>query len=538
LGVSGKTVSKWENGSSAPTLELLAKLAHYYNVSVDKLLGLEGKTSGSMEEQIARLFAGLDRKEAVRQAFQLVRTILPAGFEAFCKDPAETESAVFPVDSERHCLHRVASPEIYQYSVSSEEMNLAVMLLRNRADFSWMQDSACSRKITSLFAFLSDTDVLSVCRFIHSDICTQHFTADFVAAHIGVAEDKVKAILDASVGFELCRRIKAQLAEGEAVIYETDGSGKLLTIISLAYQHTCDDSRGYAYHYNCRMTLMTGGGYEMSFSQNVKRLRTERKLTQEQLAEALGVSAQAISKWETSETYPDGSLLVPLAQRLEVSLDELFDNRLVSMRDLSLRIAALLKSASEAEKFPLVRDLCWQVEKGLFNRLMPIDMTYDPKEAENEESSSYILDDHGFTLMSNSDTPFFAVFPKAKEGYGGCISAQDRLRDVFEAIAYPKVMEAVSYLFEHDRGYVFEAEVLARVCNISEEETQAVMERLCALGMVYPRALSVNGKERVFFQNTLSHKLLALFILARELCYNGHYVYQSHQQNAPFFKQT
>ncbi|MBR5264964.1 MAG: helix-turn-helix domain-containing protein [Clostridia bacterium] len=276
----------------------------------------------------------------------------------------------------------------------------------------------------------------------------------------------------------------------------------------------------------------------MSFSQNVKRLRTERNLTQEQLAEALGVSAQAVSKWETSETYPDGSLLVPLAQRLGVSLDELFENRLVSMRDLSLRIAELLKSASGEEKFSLIRDLCWQVEKGLFNRLMPIDMTYDPKEAENKENSSYILDDHGFTLVSNSDTPFFAVFPQTKEGYKGCVSEQDRLRDIFEALAYPKVLEAVSYLFGHDCGYVFEAAVLAKACDISEEETLEVMERLCTLGMVYPRGLFVNGKERVLFKNTPSHKLLALFILGREFCYNGHYVLQTHQRNAPFFKQS
>ena len=62
----------------------------------------------------------------------------------------------------------------------------------------------------------------------------------------------------------------------------------------------------------------------MSLSGNIKRLRLEKNLTQEQLAAKLGVSAQAVSKWETSETYPDGALLVPLANELEGSLDVLF----------------------------------------------------------------------------------------------------------------------------------------------------------------------------------------------------------------------
>lgn len=60
----------------------------------------------------------------------------------------------------------------------------------------------------------------------------------------------------------------------------------------------------------------------MSLSENIKKARLERKLTQEQLAEKLGVSPQAVSKWETSETYPDGALLVSLSNALGVSLDE------------------------------------------------------------------------------------------------------------------------------------------------------------------------------------------------------------------------
>ena len=64
----------------------------------------------------------------------------------------------------------------------------------------------------------------------------------------------------------------------------------------------------------------------MSLSQNLKNLRVKKNMTQEQLANILGVSAQAVSKWETSETYPDGALLVPIANALDVSLDILFDN--------------------------------------------------------------------------------------------------------------------------------------------------------------------------------------------------------------------
>lgn len=52
----------------------------------------------------------------------------------------------------------------------------------------------------------------------------------------------------------------------------------------------------------------------MSLSQNIRKYRIEKGYTQEQLAAILDISAQAVSKWETSDTYPDGSLLIPLSK--------------------------------------------------------------------------------------------------------------------------------------------------------------------------------------------------------------------------------
>ena len=56
---------------------------------------------------------------------------------------------------------------------------------------------------------------------------------------------------------------------------------------------------------------------------NIKRLRKEKGVTQEQLAEAMNVSCAAVSKWERGETYPDIMLLQPLAFYFGVSLDTL-----------------------------------------------------------------------------------------------------------------------------------------------------------------------------------------------------------------------
>ena len=63
----------------------------------------------------------------------------------------------------------------------------------------------------------------------------------------------------------------------------------------------------------------------MDIGNKIKLLRQKVGVTQEQLGERLGISAQSISKWETGITMPDITLLPLLSGELGVSIDELFD---------------------------------------------------------------------------------------------------------------------------------------------------------------------------------------------------------------------
>ena len=63
----------------------------------------------------------------------------------------------------------------------------------------------------------------------------------------------------------------------------------------------------------------------MSFADKLQAERRKNGLTQEDLAEALGVSRQAVSKWEQGEGWPEAEKLLALADRFGVSLDYLMD---------------------------------------------------------------------------------------------------------------------------------------------------------------------------------------------------------------------
>ena len=67
----------------------------------------------------------------------------------------------------------------------------------------------------------------------------------------------------------------------------------------------------------------------MSFGENLQIIRKQKSLSQEALAEMLGVSRQAVSKWELGEGYPEVDKLLLLSRNLDVSVDALLGNEAV-----------------------------------------------------------------------------------------------------------------------------------------------------------------------------------------------------------------
>ncbi len=271
----------------------------------------------------------------------------------------------------------------------------------------------------------------------------------------------------------------------------------------------------------------------MSLSENIKRIRLDKNMTQEQLASRLGISAQAVSKWETSETYPDGSLLLPLAQELDVSLDELFDNKRVSMDDVSARIIRLFSETSKEARMNLARDIGWQIEKGLFNCNMNIDEKYSPDELMGCKRFSYILSDYGFTLVANGMVPFFSVFPEPKEGFGNCLEDREALGKIFTALSSTDTMNAILYLMGQKEDYIFEPAFIAKECNIADDKLAQVIDDLTFLGLIWSREIMLNGAAQILCHSCSGHTLIALFAVAQEVLYNGGYCFQSHYRSKP-----
>lgn len=63
---------------------------------------------------------------------------------------------------------------------------------------------------------------------------------------------------------------------------------------------------------------------QLDLGNNIRQLRRRDKRTQEQLADVLGVTSQAVSRWEAGGSYPDMNLIPSIANYFGVTIDELF----------------------------------------------------------------------------------------------------------------------------------------------------------------------------------------------------------------------
>ena len=115
---------------------------------------------------------------------------------------------------------------------------------------------------------------------------------------------------------------------------------------------------------------------EIIFAERLRKYRRERDLTQEQLAEKIGISPQSVSKWERGDGYPDITMLPKIANFFGISIDTLLGNdeaakeedieqfyeKLNGMYDWNERFEYNLEYARKyPERDSITYNLCWSI---------------------------------------------------------------------------------------------------------------------------------------------------------------------------------
>lgn len=173
----------------------------------------------------------------------------------------------------------------------------------------------------------------------------------------------------------------------------------------------------------------------MDIANKIKELRKKRGITQEQLANAVGVSFQAVSKWENNIALPDITLAPVLANYFGISMDELFDHNLEEIRKEVISIAR--KSYKYREENQV--EGCKIIEEGL-NKYPNNDIllcnllyliNYGKEPDKTIETALKVIDVTKDNSIKYDAFRFLAYAYKAKGDLGSARSALEQIPEIY-----------------------------------------------------------------------------------------------------------
>ena len=267
------------------------------------------------------------------------------------------------------------------------------------------------------------------------------------------------------------------------------------------------------------------------FGEHIKKHRTRRGLTQEQLADKIGLSSQAVSKWECDGSIPDALMLATVADALDVSTDRLLGRTAVHETELYGNLRELMQKTPEGMQMQKAREICWQTLKGLFHGVNTwwekSEYIHDPDEMRTITESGLLSQASGADgFMHCSHQPeaqYFGVFTKGEDGFV-LEPYSPRYRTLFVALSDEYVLRAIFALQANPIRNAREKEVLAAEWDIPEAHIDALLAKMEAIGdMVSSETLTINGEERMVYRVGVPNRIWAILIVAFEFLYSQDY---------------
>ena len=285
---------------------------------------------------------------------------------------------------------------------------------------------------------------------------------------------------------------------------------------------------------------------ETIFSKQLQKLRKQHGITQEQLAAKLGVTAQAVSKWENG-SYPDGDLLPKIADIFDVSIDNLYgrgeEKRSFEQQVMDSMLTVYNSSTDSATD--------WL--KKFINAIWAMQLTswrecryyYDIPDYKDADGS-YISEctcNKGMTYMRlNEDFRYFAFIEQPEKGFASLFSDLDKLSGLFEFLGDKMNLKTAMYLLSLDNGEVVSASTIAVHLGYPKEKIEKALQYLLSINSTNKEVLEIsvlrpdNHTEKVYGVRNFMPEMIVLLTGAYAVLNQPHgYQTSVNNRDIPFF---
>lgn len=271
----------------------------------------------------------------------------------------------------------------------------------------------------------------------------------------------------------------------------------------------------------------------MNLGSTIAKLRKERNLTQEQLGQAVGVSAQAVSKWEKGGT-PDVEMLPILARFFGISIDSLFGGESAPTEDMRQILNRWLFSFPHNKRMmELFRLLCTtfrtayytdnQSLSSVMDQLVNLPLPSCYSTVHSEEGSvetwlrSSIVIEEGLQLgCLAEDLPLFLLLPEPEMGYAYHFSHMDTYRALYSALALPGNLEILLHFYGREHKKI-SGKAVAKAVNLPEAQVEDCLKTLCEVHLLWVAEVETEDGLISVYQAHDNYALVPFLLLSRWL---------------------
>lgn len=238
----------------------------------------------------------------------------------------------------------------------------------------------------------------------------------------------------------------------------------------------------------------------------IMKFRKAAGLTQEELGRSVGVSTQAVSRWECGGA-PDVTLLPAIADRLGVPIDALFGREGGEKVDIHDTVRKWIRSLPQEQVFDRLNQLVWSginaIPSEYINNVLPFpescyQVNIGGKYRDVLNRSIFQTDAGIYFGVGGRDFSFSMLCPQPENGYEAYLPDKERLRAFLTLLAERGCLEVLEYMLHKEARY-FSVPLLAKSIGMDAEALSRLLERLSNTGLVSSMEVELlEGVEKVY----------------------------------------
>lgn len=273
---------------------------------------------------------------------------------------------------------------------------------------------------------------------------------------------------------------------------------------------------------------------DTAFSSQLQKLRKEHNVTQETLALHLGVSPQAVSKWENG-SYPDGDLLPRIADFFGVSIDHLYGRAKEDPTAAQLIIDEIQREIFDSEngtkKFiDCVLKYAWAFQIASWKN----NKTYYDRPDIGEETGitvSETLDNTGFTYMRlNKDLEYFFAVKQPEEGFAKRLEITDKMTELFAFLGDKTNLKILRYMLTLKPTEAVRAGTVAKLLDIPADKAGRALDFLCKFDGMFTKGSMIdedNKSENIYQSSTVKTVAPIMLMICADMMISSPSSYQN-----------